>query len=182
MGTRIGLTGLTRSFWRNRRGATVVEFAIIAPVFFGLTFSILEAGFYFFVTSAVDAANTKAARLIRTGQAVNGGRSKQQFYDEICKTVKFVGDCSSRLTVDVARFNNFSDLAADTSNPTCADASAADITNIPYDTGADRDIIRVRVCFIYDGFNPGVGLNLEKSADGKGRKMISTSIFRNEPF
>jgi len=61
-----------RALARDRRGASALEFALIAPLFLALTFSILEAGSYFFTLSAVDAANAKAARLIRTGQAQTG--------------------------------------------------------------------------------------------------------------
>lgn len=181
MGKNIGLTQLPARLAKDRRGASAVEFAIIAPVFLALTFSILEAGFYFFVTSTVDAANTKAARLIRTGQAAGGGINRDVFFNEICKTVRFVGNCDTRLTVDVARYSTFAELAADSSAPVCRDADPDDVDDIPFETGNQRDIVRVRICFLYDGFNPGLGLNLERAGDGS-HKMISTSIFRNEPF
>ncbi len=62
------LSGFFRlAFARDRRGAAAVEFAILAPLFLALVFSILEAGYFFFVSSAVDQATARAARLIRTG-------------------------------------------------------------------------------------------------------------------
>lgn len=170
-----------RRFLKCRSGSSAVEFALVAPLFLALTFSILEAGYFFFVESAVDAANAKAARLIRTGQAQSNAISRDAFFDEICDVVKLFGDCNERLTVDVAQFSTFAELAADVAAPVCRDAEPDAVDAIPYEAGGARDIVRVRVCYMHHGVNPGLGLNLEKSADG-AMKMFSTTIFRNEPY
>ncbi|MEO0399265.1 MAG: TadE/TadG family type IV pilus assembly protein [Pseudomonadota bacterium] len=172
-------------FWRDRAGTSALEFALVAPIFFGLTFSILEAGLYFFINSAVDAANAKAARLIRTGQTQGGAISREAFFDEVCEVVTLFGDCGDKLTVDVARFDDFAALAADIADPVCKDSDPSkgepDPNDMSYNGGAARDIIRVRVCYLYESFTPGLGLQLEDAAGG-AHKMISTVIFRNEPF
>lgn len=174
--------GILRSgFLRRQDGSSAVEFALIAPMFLALTFSILEGGYFFFVESAVEAANSKAARLIRTGQAQSGSISRDAFFDEICDTVSIFGDCNERLTVDVTRFASFAALAADVAAPVCRDADADAVDAIPYDTGGSREIVRVRVCYLHKSFNPGLGMNLQRAADGRV-KMFSTSIFRNEPY
>ncbi|MDZ7626952.1 MAG: TadE/TadG family type IV pilus assembly protein [Parvularculaceae bacterium] len=173
--------GWRRGFLRDRRGASAVEFALVAPVFLALTFSILEAGYFFFVEAAVEAANAKAARLIRTGQAQQTALSREAFFDEICDVVDVFGDCATQLTVDVTRYASFSALAADLAAPVCRDADPDDVDDLPYDAGAARDIVRVRVCYLHKSFNPGLGLNLQKTNAGALR-MISTSIFRNEPY
>jgi Flp pilus assembly protein TadG len=174
---------ISRRLAGDRRGATAVEFAIIAPVFFALTFSILEAGYFFFVTSAVDQAAARASRLIRTGQAQDAAApiTREAFFDRVCDVVKLFGDCSTRLTVDVTRFNTFGELAADLSAPTCRDADDEAVNAIPYAPGAEREIVRVRICYLHKSFNPALGLNLAETPDGS-RKMISVTIFRNEPF
>lgn len=168
-------------FLRCRSGSSAVEFALIAPLFFALTFSVIEAGYFFFAESAVEAANAKAARLIRTGQAQTNSISRDAFFDEICEVVELFGDCEERLTVDVARFSTFAELAADIAAPVCRDADPDALDAIPYNAGAARDIVRVRVCYMHKSFNPGLGLNLERAAGG-AVKMFSTSIFRNEPY
>jgi Flp pilus assembly protein TadG len=175
--------GLTRRLSKDKRGATAVEFALVAPIFFALTFSILEAGYYFFISSAVDQAAARAARLIRTGQAQATAApiNREAFFDRICEVVDLFGDCSTQLTVDVARYNTFAELAADMSAPVCRDADDDAVDAIPYAPGAEREIVRVRVCFLHRSINPGLGLNLARAADGS-RKMISVTIFRNEPF
>lgn len=169
------------SFSAADSGASAVEFALVLPVFLALTFSVLEAGYFYFVESAVDAANAKAARLIRTGQAQTSSLSREAFFDEVCDVVDIFGDCSTQLTVDVSRYASFSALAADLSAPVCRDADPADVDALPYNAGGAKDIVRVRVCYLHKSFNPGLGLNLEKTNAGALR-MISTSIFRNEPY
>lgn len=172
------------SLGQNKRGATAVEFALVAPVFFALIFSTLEAGWYFFVTSAVEQANSNAARLIRTGQAQKGNVSRDAFYDEICDVVGIFGSCSDKLTIDVARFANFAALAADTSQVTCRDRDDPTIEGAQFtdaDYGVQREIVRVRVCFLYKPINPALGLNLQRTKHGD-REITAVSIFRNEPY
>jgi Flp pilus assembly protein TadG len=167
----------------NRSGAAAVEFALIAPIFLALIFSIFEAGYFFFVSSAVDQACARAARLIRTGQAQSETTpiTKAAFFNEICEVVQHFGDCNERLTVDVARFADFDELAADLSAPTCQDADDASVDAIPYAIGAQREIVRVRICYLHKTISPGLGLDLAQAPDGS-RKLISVAIFRNEPF
>lgn len=174
---------ISQRLCRDRRGATAVEFALVAPVFLALTFSILEAGYFFFINSAVDQAAARAARLIRTGQAQSVATpiTRDAFYDRICEVVQLFGDCASRLTVDVSRFSNFDELADDLSAPTCRDADDDDVAAIPFAPGAEREIVRVRICYLHKSINPALGLNLAETADGS-RKMISVTVFRNEPF
>lgn len=181
---RIRAYGISRrSIARDKNGAAAVEFAFIAPLFLALLFSILEAGYFFFVSSAVDQAAAQAARLIRTGQAQDTAApiSREDFFNEICDVVKHFGDCSERLTVDVSRYTTFAQLAADLSAPVCRDADEDAINAIPYNTGAQREIVRVRICFLHKSISPGLGLDLAEADDGS-RKMISVTIFRNEPF
>ncbi len=173
-----------RAWVANRKGSTAVEFAIVAPILLALIFSIFEAGWYFFVTTSVQQATGNAARLIRTGQAQNGDMSADAFFDEICGVVSAFGDCEDKLTIDISKFSDFAALANDLSEPVCRDRDDPSIAGAQYTTGdfgAQRDIIRVRICFLYEPINPGLGLNLAQTAHGE-RKIVSVSIFRNEPF
>ncbi|WP_375202203.1 TadE family protein [Hyphococcus sp.] len=161
-----------------------MEFAIVAPVLLALIFSILEAGWYFFVTTSVQQASANAARLIRTGQAQNNNMSSDAFFDEICRVVSNFGDCSEKLTIDISKFSNFAALADDLSEPVCRDRDDPTIAGAQFgasDYGRQRDIIRVRICFLYKPVNPGLGLSLGQTKHGD-REIISVSIFRNEPF
>ncbi len=60
---------LFNAFHDDRRGATAVEFAIVAPVFFFLIFLIAETAMIFIAEQVLDNAVFESARLVRTGQA-----------------------------------------------------------------------------------------------------------------
>ncbi|GJL92703.1 MAG: pilus assembly protein TadG [Hyphococcus sp.] len=161
-----------------------MEFAIVAPLLLALIFSIMEAGWYFFVTSSVHQASANAARLIRTGQAQNADMTADAFFQQICKVVSAFGDCNEKLTIDITRFNTFAELSDDLSQPVCRDRDDPTIQGSQFsqsDYGGQRDIIRVRVCYLYKPINPALGLNLAQTAHGE-RKIFAVSIFRNEPF
>ena len=173
------LTG--SGFHKNKKGSAAVEFAVIVPVFLGLMFSIFEVGWFYFANATVSAATTKASRLVRTGQAQQANMTKQEFFDEVCNVVQYFGDCSEKLTVDVAMFADFAALAADTSTATCGDAPEEDLSNIPYAPGVGSQIVRVRICFLYKTINPAIGVNLTEEGSTE-RRITSTLVFQNEPY
>ncbi|WP_411817187.1 TadE/TadG family type IV pilus assembly protein [Hyphococcus sp. DH-69] len=173
-----------RGWVKNRSGSTAVEFAMIMPLFLAILFSIFEAGWFYFVSTSVQQANANAARLIRTGQAQSGALSKDAFFKEICDVVDAFGSCEEKLTIDIAKYDNFAQLAADVSEPVCRDKDDPTIEGAQFgsnDYGHGEEIIRVRVCFLYKPMTPALGLNLAKTKHGD-RKLVSVSIFRNEPF
>ncbi|WP_411820420.1 TadE/TadG family type IV pilus assembly protein [Hyphococcus formosus] len=170
---------------RDSRGSTAVEFAIIAPVFLMAMFSIFEVGWFFYANSVVDAAVSDAGRQIKTGQLQKSGGTSddkyQQIYTKVCNILKTFGGCENRLTVEVNTYSSFTDLAADNNPPTCADAPPDQLDAIPFVPGGELEIVRVRICYIYNTLNPAIGVNLAESGSGK-RRLISSLIFRNEPF
>ena len=167
---------------KDKRGASAVEFSLVAPIFLTFMMSTFEVGWFYFVNSIVDAATVNVSRFVRTGQAQNGGFDKDSFFaDEVCPRLAFFGDCNAKITAEVRTFNSFEELAADTSQPTCRNDDPQDISDIPYDPGTDNMIVRVRICALYDTLNPTIGLNL--SEDGSGTRRLTTSyVFRNEPY
>ena len=171
--------------WRERKGSAAVEFAIVGPVFLAMMFSIFEIGWHYYVTSIVDASATNAARLIRTGQiqeaTSDADLQYDLIYDEICDVLQHFGACEDRLTVEVETFTSFTDLATP-STATCADATDAEKNAISFTPGGELEIVRIRICFIYNTINPAVGLNLSEATRTGQRALISTMIFRNEPY
>lgn len=174
-----------RRFGRDKRGTAAIEFAIVAPIFLMLMFSIFEVGWYFFTNSVIDAAVADAARLVRTGQIQKGYGTDDERFDamfaEVCGVLKSFGDCDERLTVEVSSYSTFSALAADNRSATCADSPPDQIDAMPFSPGREHDIIRVRICYIYTTLNPAIGMNLSESGSNE-RHLISTMIFRNEPY
>src|SRR3954467_9863935 len=56
-------------FRGNRRGSAVVEFALVAPMFFALLFAIIETAIMFFASQVLETVTQNSARVILTGQA-----------------------------------------------------------------------------------------------------------------
>jgi len=179
--------GRRKSFARNKSGSAAVEFSIVAPLFLAIMFSMFEVGWYFYANSVLDAATDKAGRMIRTGQVQENGSlttPTERFnflYSEICDVVDAFGTCATRLTMEVQTFATFAALAAATAPVTCADSPPDDIAAIPFVPGNELQIVRVRVCLIYDTINPTIGANLSEGDDGQ-RHLVSTMIFQNEPY
>lgn len=169
----------------DKRGSTAVEFAIVAPIFLMMMFSTFEVGWFYFANAAVDASVGDAARQIKTGQVQSWSGTDdeklQVLYDNICDVVKSFGGCENRLTLEVNTYTSFADLAADNTPPTCADAPPDDLAAIPFNPGGELEIVRVRVCYIYNTINPAIGINLSEPGTNH-RRLISTVIFRNEPY
>lgn len=150
-----------------------------------MMFSIFEVGWFFFANSVVDAAVGDSARLIKTGQVQRwDGDDDDKYdalYDEVCRVVKAFGGCENKLSIEVGTYATFADLAADNSPATCADAPPDQLASMPFETGGELSIIRVRICYIYNTVNPAIGLNMSEPGTNH-RRIISTAIFRNEPY
>ena len=174
---------------RDTSGATAVEFAIIVPFFLGFMFSLFEVGWFYYTNSVVDASIANAARLIQTGQVQEGGLNLENqqtlIFDSICDVLKQFGNCNEVLTVEVETFPNFATLIAPSNDAICPDTQLTEGDEIPFDPGGELDIVRVRVCFLFKTINPALGVghsvNLNEG-DSNKRRLISSIVFRNEPF
>ena len=84
---------LLRRFHRNRGGSAVVEFALVAPMFFALLFAIIETALMFFASQVLETVTQDSARLIFTGQAQNASMTQAQFKTLVCSKVVALFDC-----------------------------------------------------------------------------------------
>lgn len=174
---------LTR-FARATRGATAVEFAIIALPFCALMFGIIELGLVFMVSVTLQNATDSAARQIRTGQfQTSGSNAKGDFKTLVCNRMSWLkASCASKLTVAVETFANFT--AASGSNPTAGTAFTPAAANATcFSTGAPGDIVLVRSYYQWNVFTPLLNAALVNMGTGSGKRLISTvTTFRNEPY
>ena len=159
------------------RGATAVEFALVAAPFFFLLFAMIEIAAVFFTSTVLENAVLETAREIRTGQVQNGGMTQAQFRDEICDRVSVVGDCS-RLEFDVKVFTGFNSVTQ--TSPVNPDGSL-DTGSFGWDPGAPGDIVLVRVFYRWSLLTPNFGGALSNMG-GNQRLISAAAVFRNEPF
>ncbi len=171
------LRRLSRRFGRNRRGATAVEFALVAPIFLALLFAIMETALMFFAGQVLETATQDTARLIMTGQAQNGGMTQAQFKEQLCSRLVALFDCATGVYIDVQSFSNFSSV---TVTPPI-DANKNFINNMNYKIGAAGDIVIVRSFYQWPLFVTGLGYDISNVVGSK-RLLTATAAFRNEPF
>ena len=91
------LTKKISRFARTERGATAVEFALIAAPFLATLLAIFEVMIFLFGQMAMQNAANQAARYFLTGQAQNGGWQASDIVTRVCPTVMF--DCSNMFVV-----------------------------------------------------------------------------------
>lgn len=169
--------GFLARLWRDRRGATALEFALVALPFFSLMLAIFETTAVFFATSTLENAVSDAARQIRTGQVQSANMTGIQFKALICaKTVPLLA-CDENLTVDVRSFANFQAV----NFPAPLDANKNFQIQPQFTPGQAGDIVLVRVFYTWKVVTPLIGATLANMVDNK--RLISTATaFRNEPF
>ncbi|MFB9270163.1 TadE/TadG family type IV pilus assembly protein [Bradyrhizobium erythrophlei] len=172
-------------FRRNRRGSAAVEFALVAPLFFGLLFAIIEVAFIFFAGQMLETATQDSARMVLTGQAQNGqipGCStpctQAQFKtDVVCSKISMLFDCANGIYVDVRSYSQFSSVSV---TPPI-DAGGNFMPAMQYSPGNAGDIVVVRVFYQWPVFVSGLGFNAANLSNGK-RLLTATAAFKNEPF
>ncbi len=166
----------TRNFRKDRRGATAVEFALIAPLLFFIILGTIETGSMFLRSALLDYAIGEAGRMVRTGQLADATEAEDLFQQRLCGSLMGLIHCPD-IWYDVREFNDFADITFDLpfdSEGELLPAGAPDF-------GDSSSIIVVRAVFEFRFFSPLMG-----AAFGQGenntRLLFASTVFRNEPF
>jgi Flp pilus assembly protein TadG len=168
-------------FRKDRRGSTVVEFAIIAPIFFALMFAIIEVAFSFFAGQVLESAAQDSFRKIFTGQAQAANLTPAQFKNDFCSRIVALFDCQGGVYIDVESYPSSSSVVPNLSDPIDANGKF-DPSAFKYSPGGNNDFVIVRIFYQWPVFVTGFGLNTSNLAGGKTRLLSVTGAFRNEPF
>lgn len=187
--SRFTFRKMLRRFGGNRRGSAVVEFALVAPLFFALLFAIIETAIVFFASQVLETMTQNSARMIMTGQAQSGGVTACQsapgvsapctaatFKSYVCSQIPALFDCT-KLYVDVASFSSFSTVTL----PSHIDANKNFDGITGYSPGASGDIVVVRLFYEWPIFVTGLGYKLSNLASDK-KLLVATAAFKNEPY
>ena len=174
---RHSLVELLRRFRHNRRGSAAVQFAIVAPLFFGLLFAIIEVALMFFAGQVLETVTQNSARMILTGQAQNGSYTQAQFANYVCTQVPAsFFDCSS-IYIDVESWSS----ASSVNIANQIDSSKNFINNMQYNPGGPGSLVVVRLFYQWPTFVTGFGFNLANLANNKVL-LQATAVFKNEPY
>lgn len=170
-----------RRFARARRGAAAVEFALVLMPFFLLTFGLAEIAMIGFAQTSLDFAVSETARQIRTGQAQMNGVTEAQIRSQLCSELNnfIVMGCDGNLYLDVRRFDSFAD--ADNNGMAPIQNNAFNEAGMGYQPGQPSDIVVVRAYYRWHIITPMFEPVFQNISGGE-RILVSTMMFRNEPF
>lgn len=183
-----------RALGRDCRGASAVEFAMVAVPFFGLVAVTMEFAVGYWAQLTLDSALADASRSVYTGafQTANNGKGKSQaqmldaLRGELCKKdgqprVTMFSCQNVRLNVSTSKV--FS--ASANTSPTTVDPKTNETKWNPgfgaYADGEPSAIMRVQAVVefpvVFTVFNPSY-----VKAPGGGRLLQAASVFRVEPY
>jgi Flp pilus assembly pilin Flp len=103
-----------RALWRDQRGATAIEFALVSLPVIYLMVGIIEFSVAMTVANSLEAATNLSSRLGKTGYVADQLSQKQTIRDEVQRRVGPLIDMS-KLTIQTTAFKDFEDL--DTQDP-----------------------------------------------------------------
>ena len=172
---------------RGRRGQTgnaIIEFAMIAPLFFLLLFASLETGLAYFANMTLQNAVMGTSRLIRTGQAQKANMSQAAFRTAVCAEISMLLSCdASKLYIDVRSFDSFGNPAAPAPIDGNGDmAGGMDSFQLGESsmTGG-QSIVLYRAFYKWQLFTPIFGQYFA-NMNGNIRLLSSSAAFKNEPY
>lgn len=169
-----------KSLARDTRGATMIEFAILAPIFFAILTAILETSVQFFAAQVLESGVHDANRSIRVGMAQQNGWTVEDYKDNICdRLYGLFGNCAD-LHVDVRPIGTFQ--SADYSVPLdlSCERNCEWTEDEVWTPGGSSNVVLVQVYYRYPTllqfpFSPN------RLLDGR-TLMSAATVFRNEPF
>lgn len=148
-------------------GAALVEFALVAPMFFLLLFGILEISTYALIKSSMELALQQVSRFGRTGD-LEGGKTQQQSAIALAEKYSFGLIDSEDLNLSTTVYQSFSDL------PKLSDAPESG-----NNFGSGSQIVLYTLTYSYHLNTPLVGKFF--SSNNISKIKVSTVVV-NEPF
>jgi Flp pilus assembly protein TadG len=170
---------LFRRLAGGTRGASLVEFAMVAIPFFLILIGTFEIGFIFWGTHELENATEDAARRIRTGQVQAGNVDAAAFKTVVCQHVTVLKDCTSKLQLDVRTFANYGQIA---SAPKALDQKGnLNSNSFVWQPGGPRAIVLVRTYYEWPLLTILTSASLGNMANGD-RLLSAAAAFRNEAW
>lgn len=168
----------------DTRGASAIEFSLVAIPFFLLVFAILGSSLYFFVSTSLEHGVRDAARNIRTGEAKQSSTTIADFRQSVCDEAGAGINCK-KLRVLIQSDPSWAGITPEA----CVDAnnelvnSTGAIKELVSDYAGDASSVAlITVCYEWDLADTFSFLKLGKGPNGSGAAVIqAATAFRVEP-
>ncbi|MEW6436674.1 MAG: TadE/TadG family type IV pilus assembly protein [Pseudomonadota bacterium] len=171
-----------RTFARDNRASSAVEFALLALPLFAIILAALQWAIVLLAQEELENATDLAARLVMTGQVSStsgqsGYLTQAQFTTKVCGFLPALFNCSN-LMVNMQTASSFSN--ASTSAPSYTTLQQ---NQWSYNTGAHGtypDTVVLQVMYEWPIPDHVMGFSLGNLQNGM-RLLMATSVFKNEP-
>ena len=165
-----------RVFFADTKGATAVEFALVATPFIGLLVGIIQTFLVFFSQQLLETAVNQSSRQILTGQAQAQSMTQGQFANVVCSNLPILFNCNN-VMIDVEVAGSWT--TANAGAPTLTYDSNGNVTNTwQFSPGNPGDIVVVRVMYLWPVFTAPLLANLSNG----NRLIMASSAFQNEAY
>lgn len=159
----------------RQQGAMAIEFGIVAIPFFLLILAIFEVSLFFFTASLVEGAVASASRKIRTGEISTDSDPAGEFRTQICSEIMIIS-CTG-IQIESQPYSSFASAQAAPPNYD----SNGNMQSRGFSVGTPGQTVVVYVSYRYSFATPVIGSLLSGEWDN-AVPMLSTAIFRNEPY
>ena len=194
MGKKFNITGehvarrpraLAR-FFRDRRGSTALEFAMLALPFALLVFAILESCISFAGQEVMANITDDIARQLRTGQLKPADVAGTKLRDKICDRLEIIvsQDCPNLLLVDLRQYATFADAASASfqiKNGEIVLMQGANSESFAIAPGLAETKNMLRVFYKWPVMTDLMAKSMANLKDGKTLHFASVT-WQNEPF
>ena len=166
------------AFARDDRGATAVEFALVAAPFLALVIALIQTFLVFFAQQMLETIVRQSARLVMTGQVQSANMTQAVFKQKVCDQIVILFNCSG-LMVDMQVASSWT--SANTAMPTLTYDGSGKVSNVwQYDPGDPGDIVVLRIMYEWAVVLGPLGFNLSNLSNGN-RLIMASAAFQNEP-
>lgn len=174
--------GRLRSFFKNRQGATVIEFALLAFPFSLLIFAILESCISFAAQEYLQNTTDDFAREFRTGRIRQNTYTKETFRTKFCDELEvFVSAGCPELTIDLQNFTTFEQAAALRTTVNADGKIVFPSGDSQYKPGLSQSINTLRVFYRWPVITDLMRSRMSNLGD-RYTLLFGTATWRNEPF
>lgn len=171
-----------RGFGRDRDGATVIEFALLAFPFTLLIFAILESCISFAAEEYLQNVTDDVARQLRTGQLKSSTLTEAELRDIVCDRIEvFVADGCPGLSIDLRHFDSFEEIAALKHTITEAGDIAIDGGSFKFEPGPSQSRNILRIYYRWPIITDIMRSRMSSLRDGKALHF-AVATWQNEPF
>ncbi|MEM9355952.1 MAG: TadE/TadG family type IV pilus assembly protein [Pseudomonadota bacterium] len=156
-------------FARERCGAALIEFSLIAFLLLFVIFSTIEIGLVYWATEQIENGSNSAARLVRTGQVQTQSLNQAQLKTEICARAHILPNCLANLRLDVRSAASYAAIVPP--DALDSDGELKEDNEFSFSPGAPQDVALVTTFYSWPVSFFG------------GPYILRASVpLRNEPF